>query len=94
MHRSLSIPNALPDFTVNALTPYFFAKALVTLRSLCRSGVKLVGRRLEELLLRADELLLGHAALLDLGLLLLAVLRALAYGHIDCLCRQTCCCFL
>jgi hypothetical protein len=37
--------------------------------------VELVGRGAEQFLLQALELFLGHATLLDLGLLLLAVLR-------------------
>ena len=39
-----------------------------------RFRVELVGRIAEELLLCTDELLFGHAALLDLGLFLLAIL--------------------
>lgn len=63
--------------------------------ALRRRRVELVGGRAEQLFLRTDELLLGHAALLDLGLLLFAVL--LRVSPVTSLLgdgARTCCCFL
>jgi hypothetical protein len=65
--------------------------------ALRRRRVELVGGRAEQLFLRADELLLGHAALLNLGLLLLAVLLRVSPVTFLLLLgggARTCCCFL
>lgn len=54
-----------------------------TSRSRSRGRIEFVGGRFEQFFLCADELLLGHSALLDFGLLLLAVLLRVSGARPD-----------
>lgn len=93
----LSIPNAFLDHNGqhrNAVQIIHSHESSSDRVPLLWSRVELAVRRLEQFFLGADQLLLGHAALLDLGLLLLAVLlRVSAWSRTD-ICKHTCCCFL